>query len=197
MKNLQTTTTASAQPENVRKPARIITTPVYEFDDLDDKAKDVARDWYREGALDYDWWDSTYEDAETIGLRIKSFELDRGRHATGEFKYFGGGEQCAGLILQNHGKDCETYKTAKQYLADLAKLNAEIEAVDGDDETNIEYELWQDKRGELNDEFLHSLLEDYSIMLQHEYEYQLSDENADESIRINEYTFTAQGEREG
>ncbi len=191
------TTTAIAQPENVRKPARIITTPVYEFGDLDDKAKDVARDWYREGALDHDWWDSTYEDAETIGLKITSFEIDRGRYAEGEFKFFGGAEQCAGLILQNHGEDCETYKTAKQYLADTAKLNAEIEAVDGDDETNVEYELWQDKRGELNDEFLKSLLEDYSIMLQHEYEYQLSDESADEMIRANEYTFTAQGEREG
>ncbi len=197
MNTSDTTTTASAQPENVRKPTRIITTPVYDFDDLDDKAKDKARDWYREGALDYGWWDSTYEDAETIGLRIKSFELDRGRHATGEFKYFGGAEQCAGLILENHGKDCETYKTAKQYLADLAKLNAEIEAVDGDDETNVEYELWQDKRGELNDEFLRSLLEDYSIMLQHEYEYLLSDEAVDETIRANEYTFTETGKREG
>jgi len=180
-----------------RKPVKTIHTDVFAFDDLDDKAKDVARDWYREGSLDYDWWDPTYEDAETIGLRIKSFELDRGRHATGEFKYFGGAEQCAGLILENHGEDCETYKTAKQYLADLAKLNTEIEAVDGDDETNVEYELWQDKRGELNDEFLNSLLEDYSIMLQHEYEYLLSDEAVDDAIRANEYTFTEQGKREG
>ncbi len=189
--------TASEMPVNIRKPVRVIETPVFNFEDLDDKAKDVARNWYREGALDHDWWDSTFEDAETIGLKITSFEIDRGRYAEGEFKFFGGAEQCAGLILQNHGDQCETYKTAKQYLADLAKLNAEIEAVDGDDETNCEYETWQDKRGELNDEFLKSLLEDYSIMLQQECDYLLSDEAVDESIEANEYTFTAEGKREG
>lgn len=189
--------TASVQPENARTPVRVIETPVYAFDDLDDDAKEVARNWWREGAFDYDWWDSIYSDAETIGLKITSFDLDRNRHATGEFKYFGGAEQCAELILENHGKDCETYKTAKQYLADLAKLNEQIESVDGDDETNCEYEVWQDKRGELNDEFLQSLLEDYSIMLQHESEWMVEDEQCDDTIRANEYTFTETGEREG
>lgn len=29
------------------------------FNDLDDRAKERARDWYRRGALDYEWWDST------------------------------------------------------------------------------------------------------------------------------------------
>lgn len=43
------------------------TCTVYQFDELSEDAKDRARDWYREGALDYDWWEFVYEDAKTIG----------------------------------------------------------------------------------------------------------------------------------
>lgn len=175
--------------------SKTIQTTVYQFDELSDKAKDKARDWYRDGALDHDWWDCIYEDAKTIGLKLTGFDLDHNRHATGEFMFFGGAQQCAGLILNNHGKDCETFKTATQFLAYLSELNAKIEAVDGDDETNCEYEAWQDKRGLLEQGFLEELLEDYSIMLQHEYEYLLSNESVDEIIRINEYTFTEAGKR--
>ena len=43
------------------------TRTLYTFDELSDHAKEKARDWYREGALDCDWWDFIYEDAATIG----------------------------------------------------------------------------------------------------------------------------------
>lgn len=36
---------------------------VYQFSELSDEAKETAREWYREGALDYDWWSSVYDDA--------------------------------------------------------------------------------------------------------------------------------------
>ena len=38
---------------------------VYQFDELSDSAKEKARDWYRLGAMDYEWWDYVYEDAIT------------------------------------------------------------------------------------------------------------------------------------
>jgi len=41
-------------------------TTVYKFNELSDKAKDRAREWFREGNLDYDWWDFVYEDVATI-----------------------------------------------------------------------------------------------------------------------------------
>jgi len=176
---------------------KTITTAVYSFEELSDSAKEKARNWYREHALDYEWWESTCEDAKNIGLKITGFDLDRNRHATGEFSVFGGATQCANLILAEHGKDCESFKTATSFLADLAKLNAKIKAVDGDDETNCEYDSWQDKRGELDEGFLKSLLEDYSTMLQKEMEYLMSDEQVDESIKANEYTFTESGKRFG
>lgn len=45
-------------------------TNVYTFDELSDEAKAKARDWLREGYLDYDWWDSVYEAAETAGALL-------------------------------------------------------------------------------------------------------------------------------
>lgn len=49
---------------------RTIRIEVFSFDELDDRAKEKARDWYREGALDYEWWDHVYEDAATIGKHL-------------------------------------------------------------------------------------------------------------------------------
>ena len=47
---------------------RTITKTLYEFDDLSDNAKENARQWYREGGLDYEWWDCVFDDAKQIGL---------------------------------------------------------------------------------------------------------------------------------
>jgi hypothetical protein len=44
---------------------RIVETPVYDFTELSDAAKDKARVWFRE-TIDYDWWDSGYDDFEQI-----------------------------------------------------------------------------------------------------------------------------------
>lgn len=44
-----------------------VTTTVYTFDELSEQAKEKARDNYRTGNLDYDWWDSVYEMADTAG----------------------------------------------------------------------------------------------------------------------------------
>jgi len=44
-----------------------ITKTVYQFDELSDAAKERARDWYREASAQDEYWDSVYQDAETIG----------------------------------------------------------------------------------------------------------------------------------
>lgn len=171
---------------------KTITTTVYEFDELNDKAKEKARDWYRDGALDYEWWDSTYEDAERAGLKITSFDLDRNRHACGEFiKY---AEDCAKRILAEHGQDCETFKTAAAFLKEREALT--IKHADPEASNGLTYDGDQAIE-ECESEFLKSILEDYSIMLQKEMEYLMSDESVDELIRANEYTFTETGKREG
>lgn len=172
---------------------KVIETTVYEFDELTDEAKEIAREWYRNGAMDYEWWDSTFEDAANIGLKITSFDLERNRHAKGQFTQ--DAPKVAAAIIKEHGPACETHKTATAYLADLAKLNSACADVDGDDETNAEFEEWQDKRESLAAEFEKSLLEDYSIMLQQE--SLSSNESVDEGIKANGYTFTESGKRYG
>jgi hypothetical protein len=42
------------------------TITLYKFNELDDDAKERARDWYREGMYHDDWWDCVYEDAAAI-----------------------------------------------------------------------------------------------------------------------------------
>ncbi len=39
----------------------------FKFDELDESAKNKARDKWREGGIQYDWWDCTYENATTVG----------------------------------------------------------------------------------------------------------------------------------
>jgi hypothetical protein len=46
------------------------TIQIFKFDELSGKAKNRARDWYRQSALDYDWWDAVYEDAIQCGILL-------------------------------------------------------------------------------------------------------------------------------
>jgi hypothetical protein len=155
-----------------------ITTTIYTFDELSIEAKENARSWYREHALDYDWWDSIYDDAKQIGLTITGFGLDRHRHATGSFKL---AATCvAANIVMQHGKTCETFKDATKFSKNFNLLNKD----------SVNYD---DKVADLSNEFCDTILEDYSIILQHEYEWLLSDKQVDESILASEYTFTEAG----
>lgn len=161
---------------------------LYTYDELDDKAKEKAIAWFSEEYPNYDWWNCTYEDAETIGLKITSFDLERNRHAEGKFIEYA--DTVAELILENHGAMCETYKTAQEYLATKKSLDEKYTQDQKDSENEYDGEL-----EDLKDEFLKSLLEDYSIMLQKEYEYLTSREHIEETIQINEYTFDENGKR--
>jgi hypothetical protein len=152
---------------------------IYTFDELSDIAKERAREWYREGALDYKWWDYIYDDAATIGLKLTSFDLDRNRRAEGLFTE--SPETVAAAIIENHGEACETYRDAKEFQRAISVHSSNMDHV----------------RENASQEFLYNLLEDYSIMLQREYEYILSDESVDENIRANGYTFREDGKREG
>jgi Zn ribbon nucleic-acid-binding protein len=166
---------------------------VYEFDELNDKAKERAREWYLRGAFDYEWWDSTYGDAARIGLEIRSFDLDGRRHATGRLTK--DATTVADLIIAEHGPDCETTKDA---LAFWREHDALVESAERDEcgELADTYAL-DEKLDELEGEFLKTLLEDYSILLQKESEFMQSEEYIDDNIRANGYTFTGDGEREG
>lgn len=46
--------------------AEIIETTVFGLEELSEEAKEKARDWYRQGAFDHDWYWAVYEDFERI-----------------------------------------------------------------------------------------------------------------------------------
>ncbi len=147
---------------------RIIETKVSTFDELDEKAKRKAREWFFEGVFDFEWYKAIYDDAENIGLRINNFDCDR-RMIDGELD--ANIKVVCKNIMTSHGKTTDTYKLAKTM--DLRR--------------NITIEVEK--------EFKRALLEEYLAILTHEVEYMQSNEYVDESIRANEYEFTADGGR--
>ena len=165
---------------------------IYKFSELSEGAKEKAINNLRDINVDYDWWDCTYDDAKEAGLKINSFDLDRNRHATGEF--IETGFECASKIIKNHGEMCETYKTAKEFLNDYEEMFEKYEDPQKPGYVAEEYESdFDNDLDELEKEFLKSILENYSILLQQESEYLMSDESIIETIEINDYDFTADG----
>lgn len=170
---------------------REITTKIYTFDELSDKAKEKARDWYREHALDYDWWDHVYDDAERVGLKIEAFDLDREGYVDAEF--MASAEETAHKIETEHGETCATFKTAKGYLKKRDEL---IDAWPKDENGDFENECQLDVELDILDhEFLDSLQEDYRVILEKEMEWLMSDECIDDNMTANGYEFTADGKR--
>ena len=167
---------------------RTIETNVYQFSELSEEMQEKAISNLYDINVSFDWWQSTYEDASNIGLKITSFDLDRRRHAEGELNL--SANEVAANIFKNHGEDCETYKTAKSFMEEWEPLFAEYM-----DETNEKYESGEVERElqGLEEDFLKSILEDYSMMLQKESEYLQSEEAIKETIEANEYEFTADG----
>lgn len=164
---------------------------LYQFSELSKKAQEKALETFVNTALDFEWWDSVYDDAKTICLKITGFDLDRvcdGQLTTSA-------AECAELILKNHGKSTDTYKLATEFLKEHAELVEKHS--DGHNLNKVAEENEYDYDNEADEqeaEFLKSLLEEYRIMLRKESEYLQSAEAAKEAIEANDYLFFADGE---
>ena len=171
---------------------RTIQKNIYQFSELSEEAKEKAVRKLFYINVDHNWWGGTYDDAENIGLKITSFGLDRNRHANGEF--IKSAPEVALLVCSEHGKDCDTYKTAAAFLSEYDSL---VEKYSDGINKNVvsegnEYEF--DKEAdELETEFLSNLLEDYATILEREYEYLTSEKAIIETIEANGYEFTEDG----
>jgi len=169
---------------------REVTTTVYQFNELSDDAKQKAIEKFYDINVDCSWWDSVYDDANTVGLKITSFDIDRASYVKATFT----DDACftAHKILENHGEMCETYKTAQAFLAERDEaVNTAPKDENGDFED--EYELDQ-KLDDIENDFLSNICEDYRIILTKEYEYLTSEDAIIETITINEYDFGINGE---
>jgi hypothetical protein len=166
------------------------TTKILRFNELSEKAQENAIDLMRDINTDHEWWDFTENDIATIGLKLVSFDTNRGQNCVLECIL--GHHEIADKILKNHSDSCDTYKLAIQFLKDRDSIvnNAPLDA-DG------EYESTFDLGNELDDienEFIKSLQIEYLSLLSKEHEHLISDKSIQETIECNEYEFTEKGE---
>ena len=169
---------------------KIKTYKTWKFEELDEKQKEKVIQKYGDINVDCDWWESTYQDAERVGVKIEAFNIDRGSYCKG--KFISSSEETAHLIEKEHGETCETFKTAKEY---LFARDATIEGAERDENGDFTNENELDnKLDELDGEFLKSILEDYLTILRKEYEYLTSEEAIIETIKANDYDFNEKGE---
>lgn len=167
--------------------SRMIETEVFKFDELSKEAQQTAIEKLFDLNVDHDWWNSVYEDADRIGLKITSFGLDRG---TIEGEFTGDLEEVCRDISKEHGEKCETYQTAANY---LESHNKAMTTHKKEDPGGFPFEDTHECDN-IEAEFLCDLLEDYRVILQKEYDYLTSEEAIKETIEANNYEFTADGE---
>ncbi len=215
---------------------------VYYFDELSDKAKEKAREWYREGALDYEWWDYVYEDfqerAKELGVELatKPVKLMGGGTRYSPEIYFSGfyhqgqGSSFAGtwrydamnpdklksecpteaelhrisdtlVEIANSLKEGESARCYIEIYRDTSiRTHAQIESeyLESLEYDSPEYKAYEKELKE-KEEAIEECMEDLNRWLfrrlRDEYDYLISDEQVDESIRANEYEFTENGHR--
>lgn len=175
---------------------RIITESftVYTWQDAPENVKQAILEKHSDINVDYEWWEGIYEDAENIGLKITSFDIDRASYCKGDFLHIP--LLIAKQIIAEHSENCDTVITAKDYLQEYSRLMTENCQDDADffcEPGNIawiEAYLWENDdidTQEIDEYFLKMLCEDYRIMLSKEYEYLTSEEAIIETLIANEY----------
>jgi hypothetical protein len=164
---------------------------LYSFDELSEKAKQKATENLWDINVYFEWWQLTYEDAARVGIEITGFDIDRESYCKGNID---DSVTTAHKIIEFYGNECETYKTAEAFLKERDEI---IDTASKDENGDFEDERQLDNTlNECEEEFKKSILEDYRIMLQKEYEGLTSKEAIIETIEANEYTFTIDGELE-
>lgn len=183
----------------------------YTFDELDDDAKEKAREWYREGALDYDWYDYIHEDAKEIaGL----FGLEIDKIYFSGFSSQGDGACFIGSYSYRKG----SVKAVREYAPNdeaLHSIVARLAAVQKKHfyglsaviscnswyyhEKSMTIDVYGDDGNAIvsDDNEVIEAIEDFASWiysrLEGEYDYLLSDECVDDMIRANEYEFGEKG----
>jgi hypothetical protein len=193
------------------------TIELYDFDELSDTAKEKVREWFRAGNLDYAWWDSTFDDAKTIGtllgIDVDDIEFSGfwnqgdGARFSGSYEYRKGAEKA---VREYAPLDTELHAIAKGLTAIQRRYFYQLGArvtftgrychegctsIDVWDKRDCDTDLTDAE--ETVSELLRDLMRWIYRMLKAEYAGLQADEQVDESIRCNSYTFDEDGNLEG
>ncbi len=200
---------------------------LYTFEELSDRAKEAARDWWREAEqMDFD---PDYDDFEAIA-KILGIEFD-----AKPIKLMGGGTRYqptiywSGFSSQGDGACFEgRYRYAKgasKAIRDYAPKDERLHAIADNLQAIqrkafyrleakcshrghychsgcMQVDVWDstsDYSTNVDEDGIAEALRDFANwmyrQLEAEYEYRMSEENVDESIKLNEYTFDESGRR--
>lgn len=209
---------------------REVIVKLFKFDELSDKAKEKAREWWREcEARDFGGHGELWEPAQTAAKILGIEFADRpvtlmggGTRIEPDIRYSGFWSQGDGAsFVGSYSYAKGAHKAIRKEFPEDAKLHAiadgllELQKKHGYGITakitqrgpyahkyTMNFEVYF-KDGEYadaeTDEAISELMRDFAEWiyryLEKEYEYRMTDENADESIRINEYDFLDNGER--
>ena len=191
-------------------------TDVYTFDELDESAKQTAIDWFREGNLDYEWWDFVYDDATEIG-KILGIEIDKiyfsGFSSQGDGACFEGSysyEKGSVKNVKSHApRDTELHQIAldlsKAQRKRFYQLTANVKQSghymhEMCTEINVYDDygaLWCPTDADTEDSIIETLRDFMRWIykqLESEYDFQNSDETIIDNIEGNAYEFTENGE---
>jgi len=168
---------------------RTHTITTYSFDELSPGAQERAIEKLWDINIAFgDWWRWAYDDAKDVGVKLTEFDLSY-HYCRGEF--IESARYTAHQIIQEHGAACETWQTANRFLSELKRF---LETAETDKYGELVHLRDEQKVEEMELEFLRSILEDYRILLQKEFDYQTSEEAIIETIQANDYEFTEDGE---
>lgn len=196
---------------------------VYQFDELSDKAKEKAREWYRDGQLDYDWWDSVYEQADTAAKHL-GIDIDRKGEHTPAIYFSGFCSQGDGACFEGSYRYKKGWRSALLHefgpgdtLNELLSIGQALQAIQARQfykleatcrqrgyyqhsgcmsvEVNHADSLYRDI-GDAEDELrdaLRAFADWIYDSLESEHDWLTADEQVDESIRANGYEFLEDG----
>jgi hypothetical protein len=189
---------------------RTVTKAIFKFDELSDRAKEAARDWFRRDYPYNDWWDHIYDDAVAVGEILGvTFEHKKAHQPSIWFDGLdgNGGSSFDGTYSHAKGsaqnirvyapQDKELHRIADDLLEAQRKAFYKLSASCKSRRCN-----WLDVT--VYDDFSYAstaphyeevaqALRDFNHwifkQLEKEYEYLMSDEQVDESILANDYEF--------
>jgi hypothetical protein len=178
---------------------RTIETTVYKYDELSDSAKESARNLYLRDGLQYDWWNSVYDDFNSICKIIGIVDVKpqfSGFSSQGDGASFAGyysyGKGSLAKLREYAPQDTELHEVAESIAAIQRKAFYGLsERIETRGRYCHEYSMACDN-AELLEQFRRLARWLYKS-LESEYDYLTSAECVAETIRANDYEFTESG----
>lgn len=192
---------------------------LYKFDELNDRAKERAREWFRTDYPDHGWWDSVYETAYTaakhLGIEIDAVNFSGfcsqgdGARFCGSYRFkkgwrsallheFGPGDTLNELL--DIGQQLHEAQARQFYkLVAVVTYRGRYEHSGC---TSVDVSHDEDPYRDIGDgeadiaQALREFMDWIYKMLRDEYDGLVSDEAVDDAIIANEYTFLENGKRE-